>query len=494
MRRFPSAITLTLLFGVTAAARAGTTVWAFNASFGSPHIQSYDLADGTNHADFPAPHKDANRGRANGRGIAVVGTTIYYSLADTPNVYKTDTITHADLGIAFTTPLLPGINSLAWDGANLWLLASQPTDPTKPADDKVYQYSPTGTLLQTLVLARPPNNNLARDGFDVIPGGFVANRGSVPYDIYDFSGKLQKPFFILAIFRATGIAFDGANYIVSDAINGRLATFDAAGSFVASVDLPRLLIPYGIVDLAVDRSQAPAPVPQFAAAGVLNAASFATGVIAPGEIVSIFGVGLGPAAPAGLKFTAAGLLDTAVAGTRVLFDGVAAPIIFTSNGQINLAVPYSVAGKSSVQVATEYLGVRSAPLQMPVVASAPGVFTLGNGQGAILNEDGSGNSPGNPAAKGSIVVIFATGEGQTGPAGVDGKIATAPLPAPQLPVTVSINGTDVAPIYAGAAPNLVAGVLQVNVRIPVDAPAGNMPVVLRVGNALSQTGVTVAVR
>jgi uncharacterized protein (TIGR03437 family) len=128
------------------------------------------------------------------------------------------------------------------------------------------------------------------------------------------------------------------------------------------------------------------------------------------------------------------------------------------------------------------------------VASAPGIFTLGQGQGAILNEDGTANSPRNPAQKGSIIAIFATGEGQTRPAGVDGKIAAAPLPAPMLPVTITLNGVDVTPLYAGSAPTLVGGVLQVNVRVPADAAAGIAPVTLRVGDALSQPGVTVALR
>jgi hypothetical protein len=244
-----AAMSLVLVCVASAACQAGTTVWAFNASFGSPHIQAYDLATGNALADFTAPHKDANRGRANGRGIAVVGNTIYYSLADTPNVYKADAITHADLGIAFTTSLTPGINSLAWDGGSFWLVASQP--PGTPANDNVYQYSPGGQLLRTLVLARPANTNLARDGLEVTPGGIIANRGSVPYDLYDFNGTLQKPFLITAAFRATGIAFDGNNYIVSDAINGRLATFDPGGALVSTVDLPRALIPFGIEDLSI---------------------------------------------------------------------------------------------------------------------------------------------------------------------------------------------------------------------------------------------------
>ena len=494
---FRAAAILSLMSIWAPVSRAQTTVWGINASFGNPHIQAYDLATGVAMADFTAPHKDANRGRANGRGIAVVGTTIYYTLADTPNVYKTDMASQADLGIAFTTPLSPGINSLAWDGASFWLLASQPTDPTRPADDNVYQYSLAGKLLQTLVLARPSNTNLARDGLEVTPAGLVANRGSVPYDVYSFSGQMQQALFITATFRTTGIAFDGTNYIVSDVINGRLAIFNASGAFVRSVDLTGAAIPFGIVDLAVVSSPT-APLPAPAGPRAANAASYASGPIAPGEIVAIFGSAVGPDTPVGVtSINAAGLVDSVLAGSRVLFDGVPAPVIFTSSKQINVITPYAVAAKSSVQVATEYLGVRSPAVSIPMAASAPGIFTAsgsGTGQGAILNEDGSVNSSANPARRGSIVVIYATGEGQTNPAGLDGKIAAGTLPAPVLPVSVTVNSTAADVLYAGAAPGLVAGALQVNVRVPLNAPSGNNAILCGIGSAFSQPGVTIAIQ
>ena len=485
--------TLSVFSGVS---QAGTTVWAFNASNGNPHIQAYDLDTGAAIADFPAPNNDALRGRANGRGIAVVGTTIYYSLADSPNVYVTDTAGQADR-IAFVTPLSPGINSLAWDGTSLWLVASQPTDPTKPADGKVYQYSPTGTLLKTLAIQRPVNSNLAPNGIEVTPAGLMVNQGSVPYDVYDINtGRLLQPGLITATFRTTGVAFDGTNYIVCDVFHDALAVYNAAGTFLRSVVLTGSSIPFGIVDLAVVPSGPPATGPQFTAAGVANAGSYATGVVAPGEIVSIFGSGLGPDAPVSLTLNNAGLVSNAVAGTRVLFDGIPAPIVFTSSKQVNVVVPYSVAGTTSVQ--TEFLGVRSSAVPIRVAASVPGILTAngsGTGQGAILNQDFSVNSASNPASKGSIVMIYATGEGQTNPGGVDGKVAAAvPFPAPLLPVSATIDNVTADVRYAGAAPNLVAGVLQVNVRIPANAASGNLPVVLQVGTASSRTGVTVAVQ
>jgi uncharacterized protein (TIGR03437 family) len=495
------AVIIALVLAGAHVAGAATTVWAFNASFGNPHIQAYDLATGNAVADFAAPSNDAQRGRANGRGIAVVGTTIYYTLADTPNVYKTDAVTHADLGIAFRTPLTPGINSLAWDGntSSFWMVASQPADPTKPADGKVYQYSPTGTLLKTLLLPGRENINLAPNGLEVTASGIVVNRGSVPYDTYDFNGNMITPGFITATFRTAGIAFDGVNYIVSDVINGQLAIFDGAGKFVRSAPLPGANIPFGIVDLAVVVSSQAATAPQFSSAGVVHAASFATGAIAPGEIIAIFGSGMGPDTLVQLLLNASGLVDTTLAGTRVLFDGVPAPLIYSWNKQLAVVVPYSVAAKSSVQVTVEYSGIVSAPVTMLVTPSAPGIFTMdvsGTGQGAILNQDGTINSAANPAAKGSVVTLFATGEGQTNPGGVDGKLAPGvlPLPAPLLNVSVDIGAATLVPLYAGAAPTLVSGVFQVNVLVPANAPSGNASVGLRVGTATSRPGVTLAIQ
>lgn len=501
MKSCSPAVIFALVLAGANVAGAATTVWAFNASFGNPHIQAYDLATGNAVADFGAPNKDALRGRANGRGIAVVGTTIYYTLADTPNVYKTDALTQADLGIAFTTILTPGINSLSWDGTSFWMVASQPADPTKPADGKVYQYSLTGTLLKTLVLAGRENTNLAPNGLEITASGIVVNRGSVPYDIYDFSGNMITPGFITAPFRTTGIAFDGVDYIVSDVINRQLAIFDGAGNFLRFVPLAGVCGDVScIVDLAVVASSQAAAAPQFLSAGVAQAASYATGAIAPGEIVTIFGSGMGPNTLAQLQLNASGLVGTTLAGTRVLFDGVPAPVIFTWNKQLSVVVPYSVATKSSVQVTVEYSGIASTPITMLVTPAAPGIFTAdgsGAGPGAILNQDGfTLNSAANPAPQGSVVTLFATGEGQTNPGGVDGKLAPGvlPLPAPLLPVSVDIGGVKADVLYSGAAPTLVAGVFQVNVLIPANAPSGSASVVLRVGSATSRPGVTLAIK
>jgi uncharacterized protein (TIGR03437 family) len=246
----------------------------------------------------------------------------------------------------------------------------------------------------------------------------------------------------------------------------------------------------GMWDLAVPLP----PVPVAAAAGVTNGASFAAGPVAPGEIFTIFGASMGPASLTSGTITG-GVVDPAVAAVRVLFDGVPAPLLYVSAGQTAGVVPYAVDGKSATQLVVEYRGQQSAAVSVPVAASSPAIFRISAaGQGAILNQDNSVNGPDNPAAVGSYIVIFATGEGQTDPAGVDGRIATTVFPKPKLPVTLTIGGVDTPVLYGGAAPSAVAGAFQVNVQIPAGVvPGAAVPVVLKVG-AVSSPVVYLAVK
>ncbi len=241
----------------------------------------------------------------------------------------------------------------------------------------------------------------------------------------------------------------------------------------------------------------PPPGPCIALNGILNSASFLPGPVAPGEILSIFGDGLGPPEPVSFQLQG-DLFPKELAGTQVLFDGIAAPMILSWSGQINTIVPYSVAGRERTTVRVEYQGMATPSLTLPVGTSAPAIFTAnasGRGPGAILNEDLTPNSPQNPAPKGSVAVIFATGEGQTQPPGIDGKVASTTLPRPILPVSVTIGGLNAVVEYAGAAPTLVAGVLQINARIPERVASGNaIPVVIKIGEHSSPPGVTLAIR
>jgi uncharacterized protein (TIGR03437 family) len=237
--------------------------------------------------------------------------------------------------------------------------------------------------------------------------------------------------------------------------------------------------------------------PVVTAAGVVNAASFKGGAVAPGEMVTIFGSGLGPTTLAGFQI-ANNLVSGSVAGTRFLFDGNPAPIMYVSATQSTVMVPYAVAGKTTTQLVAEYQGVQSAPVTLNVADAAPGLYTItqnGSGPAAIVNQDASINSASSPATEGSVVLLFLTGDGQTNPPGVDGKLAVDTLPRTAAPVTVTIGGVQAEVAYSGVAPQSIAGFTQLNVIVPATAPSGSaVPLVVKVGIASSPAGVTIAIQ
>jgi uncharacterized protein (TIGR03437 family) len=243
-----------------------------------------------------------------------------------------------------------------------------------------------------------------------------------------------------------------------------------------------------------------AATPSILVTSLANAASGASGPIAPGEIVTIKGSGLGPAA--GVSFSvdpATGMVDTTLAGTRVFFGSYAAPITYTSAGQINCIVPYEVGGQSQILMQVQYQVAMSAGTTLQLASAAPGAFTVnstGSGQTAAANQDYSLNSASNAAAKGSYVTIYFTGGGQTNPAGVTGSITgTSVLKWLTQPVSVTVGGVAAAVAFDGAAPTFVDGVLQLNIQLSNNTPSGgSLPVVIQVGNASSPGTATLAVQ
>ena len=236
--------------------------------------------------------------------------------------------------------------------------------------------------------------------------------------------------------------------------------------------------------------------PQISAAGILNGASFKSGSIAPGEVITIYGSGIGPVDLLGAQLTSAGTVSKFIGATRVLFDGIAAPLLYVSANQTSAIAPYFLSNRETSKLEVEYIGIRSNAVTVTTVGSSPALFTLnasGSGFAAALNENGSVNTTDKPAKKGGVIVLYATGEGQTKPDGVDGQLAGSILPVPLLPVKVTIDGKDAVVLYAGGAPGIVAGAMQINVRIPPGTASGEVPVVLTVGDRPSPDGVTIAV-
>jgi uncharacterized protein (TIGR03437 family) len=238
--------------------------------------------------------------------------------------------------------------------------------------------------------------------------------------------------------------------------------------------------------------------PVISSAGIANGASFLGGAIAPGEVVTLYGSSMGPAALTTLQLDANGNVAKSLAGTVVTFNGTAAALIYTSAGQVSAIVPYGVNSKALADVQITYNGAASNTVSIPVTDASPALFTYnssGKGAAALLNQDNSVNTPDNPAARGSVITLFGTGEGQTDPGGVDGQVANSVYPKPVLPVSVTIGGIPAAVAYAGAAPGDVAGVIQINVTIDnAVTPGPAVPIAITIGTKTSPAGTTIAVQ
>jgi len=175
-------------------------------------------------------------------------------------------------------------------------------------------------------------------------------------------------------------------------------------------------------------------------AGVANAAGpTISGRVVPGEVISIYGSGL---------------------GSQVLVDEIAAPVLYSSPTQINAVVPFEVEGRDRITVSAG-----SARAVLALTAAQPEIFKTADGYAAALNEDGTINSKTNPAKSGSLVTVWGTGAPDWPAGTVDGSInPSSPLIYLSVGVRPELQDTQVA--FAGAAPGMVAGVFQVNVRLP----------------------------
>ena len=231
---------------------------------------------------------------------------------------------------------------------------------------------------------------------------------------------------------------------------------------------------------------------------VLNGASFESGPVAPGQTISIFGQGLGPAEAAVQEFHKGAAIGKRLADVQVSVDGEPAPLLYASATELKAIVPRAATEKKSVPIEVEYRNSRSGPLEVKVGPTAAGIFTAdgsGKGQAAALNEDNTPNSAESPAHPGSVIAVYATGQGLTDPTLEDDAVPFSDkLPKPLAPVSAMVDGRPAEVLYAGGVPGL-PGAFQVNLRIPGDiAPGPAVPVAITVGLSTSQKGVTLTVR
>jgi uncharacterized protein (TIGR03437 family) len=231
--------------------------------------------------------------------------------------------------------------------------------------------------------------------------------------------------------------------------------------------------------------------------GVAASTDYRTGAVAPLQIVSLFGEGIGPDQPQSARLDGAGRVATYLGDTQVLFNGIAAPLLMAMRNQVNVVVPSGVATDQTVEIVLTHGSKVSAPVGLPLTSYAPGLFTIGStgaGQSAALNQDGSVNGALNPARRGSVVSLFGSGFGDLESPAPDGSVAPG-ASSLRANVTVTIGGVAARVIYAGAAPGLVAGVVQFNVEVPSAISAGDrVPVGVGIGGVSSGSAATIAVQ
>ena len=250
---------------------------------------------------------------------------------------------------------------------------------------------------------------------------------------------------------------------------------------------------YGQGNVLVFHTVLAGPAPSVAANGSVSSADFQTGAVAPGELVSIFGSTLGSAVGASFTVIEGGTVIPPEGNVEVWFGEKQGTVLFNYSGQINAIAPFELQPGTNVNLQVWNSGIPSATIPLTVAATAPALFTRdGTGAGlvAMFNQDGTVNAP---APAGSIVTLFGTGGGVVA-GGVDGRLAfgAANLSAA---VQVTIGGLNAQVAYAGAAPDLVNGVFQLNVQMPQGLQSGStVPVVVSIGGVSSPKGVTIAVR
>ena len=239
-----------------------------------------------------------------------------------------------------------------------------------------------------------------------------------------------------------------------------------------------------------------------------NSASALSGPVSPGEIVTMYGEGIGPAASYSMQDADNnGFVDTMVAGYTVLIDSIPSPILYLSQNQVTVQVPYEVTlglGKN-IQISN---GISLASGTVDIAATAPGAFSLdgsGFGQAAALNFSGTTqaytlNGASSPAHAGDTVILYMTGEGDYAISilvrtGLLVPASIVPLPQMNPLPVVTIGGQQATVSYAGPVVGSLLGILQVNATIPAGSALGAaVPIAIAIGTANAQTGLTLVVK
>src|SRR5579883_688341 len=333
------------------------------------------------------------------------------------------------------------------------------------------------------------------------PGGFIAkiaaDGGSVQYATYVAPGVFA---FGLGssgdVFIAGG---GGPGYPVTDSAPFACATgdseiaegdiilhLDAHGTLLDATYLPGDIVPVSVVAPAADgvglalgsdflkvRFGDPGWIsPPCITLSILNSATLAVSQVVPGEFVSIVGRGIGPDEAVSAQPAANGS-PTALGGVQVYFDEIAAPVLYAQSRQVNAQAPFELSGRDKTTVTLVYNGHLLPSFDVHVRFGYPGLFRLQPNVSALaaaVNQDGTINGPSHPAPPGSVISLWGTGFGSIDPGCPTGGMN--PPVAVNLAQGMSVNISGGTVTYAGSAPGLPCGVIQINVQIPFDAPPG----------------------
>ena len=397
---------------------------------------------------------------------------------------------------AFTDPAVPA----GYAPFNIWNLnnrlyvtwakqdANQFLDVAGAGNGYVSIFDQDGSLISSLIAGGPLNSPW---GVAIAPSGWGAFGGDVLVGNFG-DGRINAFDPASGIFRGTLQDVNG-NPI---AISGLWAIIFGNGG--SGGDTKTLYFTAGVPDgSTTPRGILGSIAPPAAITSIVNAASELAGSVAPGEIVRINGQTVGSSPAVAATIPPATALATTLGGTSVKVNGTPAPIMYQNGGQTNIQIPYEVAGSAMASVVLTQGTQTTAAFALPVAATVPGIFTIdfsGTGQAVALNADGTVNSSSNPAARGSMIWLFATGEGVTSPADTDGATEVNMSYVPLAPVSVSIGGTGAIAGPAGSTPKDVSGVLEMQVTVPSSIPAGSAAVSLTSGGVTTTQATVVWVK
>lgn len=436
--------------------------------------------------------------------IVIAGTTNSTNLPVTPGVYSQQCDCTLDNPVSFVAKFAPAGSSLLWasylpvtdandpGGSILALALAQNGDVIVGGDggnlgatSGVVQPAPSQGLTSGVILKL--DSTSGRLVFSTYMGGYISGVGvnGVTSLASDFEGNIW----------ATGGSIPsllpvpsdsvllGPTYTVALSSDGRSLTnaftapLGAAGQAIVVTAAGTIVTLGAAGSLIVG---VPESGPSLIAVAN-SAASNVSGYVAPYELISLYGIGIGPKSPINAQIVN-GNVGTSLGGVQVLFDGSPVPLLSAGPNQITALVPPFGEGQNTTVLQVVTPGGTTSGVTLQLRLSQPQVFRSSTPDSAgiyaalSLNQDGSVNSANNAAAPGSIVTIWATGAGipnQVGPAW--GSIVSNLLSTPALPVSVLMAtsstvvfglGDSLEVLYAGDSPGMVTGMIQINFVIP----------------------------